>query len=39
MRMYNSRQGRDTNATQFEIPIIIKELQKGVVVGTGHILE
>ena len=38
MRMYNSRQGRDKNVTRFEVPIIIKELQEGVVVGTGHIL-
>jgi hypothetical protein len=36
--MYHSRQGRDKNATQFEIPIIIKELQKAVIIGTGHIL-
>jgi hypothetical protein len=36
--MYNSRQGRDKNATQFETPIIIKELQKAVVMGTWHIL-
>jgi hypothetical protein len=36
--MYNSRQGRDKNAIQFEMLIIIKELQKAVVIGTGHIV-